>query len=130
MLTAMRKPVTLTLLAAMTMAGCGSSRPIIDTGAPGFDAVAYQQHLVECQGFADEVEPGRQAVQSALLGAAILGALGAVVGSIDGQVGAGAAIGASTGGVVGGVQGAGDAYERRDRVLRNCLTNRGYLILD
>ena len=124
-----RKPIAVTLLAATTLAAC-ASEPIVDTGRPGFDPVAYEYHLAECRGFADQVRPGRQTAQGGLLGAAIGGAFGAVGGAFAGRAGTGAAIGASLGGMGGALEGAGSAYSRRDRVIRNCLANRGYATLD
>ena len=124
-----QKPIALLLLAATGLAAC-ASQPIIDTGRPGFDPVAYEYHLAECRGFTEQVQPGQQAVQGGLLGAAIGGAFGAVGGAFAGRAGTGAAIGASFGGMGGALEGAGSAYDRRDRVVRNCLASRGYTILD
>ena len=117
------------LLVATGLAAC-ATEPIIDTGRPGFDPAAYEYHLAECRGFGQQARPGQQAVQGGLLGAAIGGAFGAVGGAFAGRAGTGAAIGASFGGMGGALEGAGTAYDRRDRVVRNCLASRGYTILD
>ncbi|MCB9957374.1 MAG: glycine zipper family protein [Rhodospirillaceae bacterium] len=92
--------------------------------------MAYQHDLAECQGYADQVNVGQEAMGTGLLTAATGAALGAIAGAFGGGAGHGAAIGASLGGVSGGVGGGVNAYDRRAGVLRQCLANRGYAVLD
>ncbi|MCA8907524.1 MAG: hypothetical protein KDA49_08240 [Rhodospirillaceae bacterium] len=92
--------------------------------------MAYQHDLAECQGYADQVNVGQEAMGTGLLTAATGAALGAIAGAFGGGAGRGAALGASLGGVTGGVGGGVNAYDRRGAVLRQCLANRGYAVLD
>lgn len=114
--------------AAAILAGCAVGDPVIDTR--GVDQARYSQDLAECRVYADNVSTGGRAASGAA-GTALLGAaLGAVTGAVTGDPGAGAAIGAGTGGIFGGASGAGSAAEEKGRIVRNCLRNRGYAVLD
>lgn len=119
----------ISLLGALALGACAST-PIVDTGRPGFNEVAYQRDLAECRALAEQVDPASQGARRGLLGAAIGGAFGAIGGAFAGNAGSGAALGASVGGLGGAIQGAGSGYDRRDRVVRNCLAGRGYAVLD
>ncbi len=124
----MRKAVILSV-AAVLVAAC-ARQPIIDTTKPDFDNVAYQQDLAICEQFADQVDVGSEALVAGLIGAAAGAALGAIGGAIAGDAGLGAAIGAATGGGSGVIGGGTNAYASRGDVLRNCLRERGYVVLD
>jgi outer membrane lipoprotein SlyB len=58
-------------------------------------------------------------------GAVLGGALGAVRGSTKD-----ARRGATAGAVIGATKGVADAMKSKDEVLRNCLTGRGYRVLN
>lgn len=124
----MRRAVILGV-AAVLAAAC-SRQPIIDTTKPGFDNVAYQHDLAICEEFADQVDVGGEALVGGLIGAAAGAAIGAIGGAIAGDAGLGAAIGAATGGGSGVIGGGADAYASRGEVVRNCLRERGYVVLD
>jgi outer membrane lipoprotein SlyB len=97
--------------------------PIVDMR--GVNQAQYAADLAECEGYADQVQAGRQVATGAVAGAVVGGVVGAVFGSSDtAQRTAGA------GAVAGGAQGAGGAMQDRRRVLRNCLDNRGYNVLN
>jgi outer membrane lipoprotein SlyB len=113
---------------AVVAAGCAARDPIIDTR--GVDEARYRQDLAECRVYADNVNTGGRAATGAA-GTALLGAaLGAVTGAVTGDAGVGAAIGAGTGGILGGASSAGSATEEKGVIVRNCLRNRGYAVLD
>lgn len=116
-------------MAAVMVVAC-THNPIVDTDKPGFDDVAYRQDLAVCEDFAQQADVAGEALTSGLLGAIAGAALGAIGGAIAGDAGLGAAIGASTGGAGGLLAGGTGAYSERDRVVRNCLRERGYVILD
>jgi uncharacterized protein YcfJ len=113
----------LVLTTLLVIAGCARDRPIVDT--KGVDRAAYRQDLVECQGYAEEVESGRRVAGGAVAGAVVGGAVGAAVGNSDT-----AKRGAGAGSVVGGARGAGRAHHEKEQVLRNCLRGRGYRVLN
>ena len=97
--------------------------PIIDT--QGVNMAHYEADLIDCQGYADQVQVGRQTTVGATAGAAAGGVIGAVVGNSDS-----AQRGAGVGAVVGGLRGAGRGLQDRERVIRRCLAGRGYRVLN
>lgn len=114
------------LLATLTLAACQGNpaqRVIVDT--KGIDPAAYQQDLAECSALADQARPGGSAARGALGGALIGGALGGIFGDRHS-----AARMAGGGAVVGGASQAGAGYSERDQVLRNCMSGRGYRVLN
>jgi outer membrane lipoprotein SlyB len=127
--TAMKKiksAMTTTIFAAMLVAitlvaGCASSGPVIDPA--GVDMQQYETDVAECEAISDQVD--QKAGTSAVGGAIIGGLIGAVTGN-SGSVQRGAGAGA----VIGGAKGAGSTSQERDKVVKNCLRNRGYKILN
>ncbi|MDF3030312.1 MAG: hypothetical protein K0R03_870 [Moraxellaceae bacterium] len=116
----------LTATAVALLAGCQSNpaeRVIIDP--KGVDQAVYQQDLAECNTIAQQAKPGRSAMRGAIGGAVIGGALGGAMGDsrTAGRMAGGGA-------VIGGASQAGEGMSERDRVLRNCMTGRGYRVLN
>ena len=99
------------------------SEPIVDT--KGVNMAQYEQDKAECTAFADQVQVTHKAAGHAAVGAAVGAAIGAALGnSSDAARGAGA--GAATGALEGGDRG----FQERERVVGNCLRNRGYAVLN
>lgn len=99
------------------------NRPIVDT--KGIDVDVYEADLEECYLFADEVQTGKKVVTGAATGAVVGGVIGAAAGNSD-TAKRGAGIGAAS----GTLSGTGSAMQERQRVVRNCLSGRGYLVLN
>jgi len=99
------------------------NRPIVDT--KGVAPEAYEADLQECYVFADEVQAGRKVATGAATGAVVGGVIGAAAGNSN-TAKRGAGVGAAT----GTLRGAGDVMQERERVVRNCLSYRGYLVLN
>jgi hypothetical protein len=119
---------TLALAALVLFAvGC-TSDPIVDMR--GVDQAAYNNDLAACREYADQVDIASGAAGGTAIGAAGGAALGAVLGWITGDPGTGAALGAVSGGATGGVSGGGSRASKKDRIVRNCLRERGYPVLD
>jgi outer membrane lipoprotein SlyB len=107
------------LLGMALTAGCaGSSKPVIDPA--GVDMEQYNTDLVECEQISEQVD--QKAGAGAAGGAVVGGLLGAITGSTVRCAGAGA--------VVGGARGVGSTNKEKSRVVKNCLRNRGYQILN
>lgn len=104
---------------SISLVGC-STGPIIDP--QGVDQAQYQADLKDCEAIADQVGTGKQAAKSAAFGALV----GAAFGAITGDAGQGAAIG----GVTGATSGSGQADQEKSTVIKNCLRNRGYTVLN
>ena len=114
----------LTLLGITIAAGCAGahrSNPIIDPA--GVDMGRYQSDLAECEQIAKQVE--QKAGAGAVGGAIVGGLVGAVVGNSDTV-----AQSAAVGGILGGAKGAGDTHQEKGLVVKNCLRNRGYTVLN
>jgi len=119
-----------TLLAGglLIIAGCASSpgnRTIVDM--KGVDPHQYEMDLAECAVYADEVAVAEKAAGGAVAGAAVGAALGAIW---DGYGGSNVGRGAASGAVLGGAGGLGSGVNERDRVVKNCLSGRGYRVLN
>ena len=107
--------------------GCASSNlpghPIVDM--KGVNTAAYEADLSECAEYAKEVEAGKQIAIGAAAGAAVGGLIGASVGNAD-RAKRSSGAGATYGGARGGMR----ACDERNNVLRTCLRNRGYSVLN
>ena len=99
------------------------NRPIVDTR--GVDPEVYDADLLDCYAFADEVATGQKVATGAVTGAVVGGVIGAAAGNSD-TAKRGAGIGAAS----GTLSGAGGAMQERQRVIKNCLSGRGYLVLN
>lgn len=110
------------IIGSLVMTGCArNSKMIIDP--KGVDMNAYYSDLADCQRLADQVE---SKVAEGVVGGAVVGALfGAIVGGHRTARTTG-----SLGALSGGLGGAGEERYQREKVLRNCLRNRGYQILN
>ena len=109
----------ISLLTITLAAGCaGSSKPIIDPA--GVDMEQYNVDLAECEQISEQVE------QKAGAGAAGGAIVGGLIGAITGNTARGAGVGA----VAGGAKGVGSTTKEEQRVVKNCLRNRGYQVLN
>ncbi len=115
-------------LAAALLAGCATApgganyRPMVDTGTR---IGVYEQDLAECQSYAQRVAgAGDGAVAGAVGGAIVMGVLSAILGG--GGHGRWAAVGALSGAASGAA--AGETNQRD--VIRRCMANRSYRVLD
>ena len=108
------------IVGAVALTGCSRhSKIIIDPH--GVNMEVYQADLAECKQLAEQVEPKAAA--------GIVG--GAIVGTVVGRIlgGSGDRTG-KLGALSGGLKGASATKRERTRVVRNCLRNRGYQILN
>jgi|TARA_B110000914_G_C15409886_1_gene421310 hypothetical protein len=105
------------------LAGCSAQpNPIIDT--KGVDMTVYEQDLAECKTYSEQVPVAEGVAKSALGGAAVGGAIGGI--SKSGSIGVGAAVGAILGGAGSGVEEA----RKKENIVKRCLSNRGYSVLN
>ena len=106
----------------LTVTGCARySKVIVDPH--GTDMSHYQADLAECRQLAEQVE--------SKVGQGIVG--GAVVGGVAGEILGGdrrTVVGAKLGALSGAVKGSRATRRERDRVVKNCLRNRGYKVLN
>ena len=103
---------------ALTVGCAGSSKPVIDPA--GVDMEQYNTDLAECEQISEQVD------QKAGAGAAGGAVVGGLIGAITGSTVRGAGVGA----VAVGARGVGSTNKEQSRVVKNCLRNRGYQILN
>jgi uncharacterized protein YcfJ len=119
----MRHPALALLICLAVIAGCVQQPPIVDT--KGVDPANYAVDLQECGEYADQVRVESQVASRAAGGAAVGGILGAIFGNSQS-----AAQGAGAGAVVGGAKGTDRVYREKEQVVRRCLSQRGYKVLN
>lgn len=120
---ATRKHILVLLLVALP--ACAS--PTIETNSPTFDKTQYFVDLSACRG-ETAVNATFHGLGGALIGSAIGAAHGATHGAIAGDAPGGAIIGAVAGGVIGLAIGAYKPIEEFDQKVRQCLSEKGYLL--
>lgn len=106
----------------LLLAAC-AQQPIIDT--KGVNMTTYNKDLRECEAYAEQVQIAGKAAGGAVAGAVVGAVIGAAVGNSDtAQRGAGA------GAAAGAAKGTGRGVQEKRQVVRNCLRNRGYAVLN
>ena len=111
------------LVLPLLVACAGKDRIIIDEAQS--DMTRYPEDLAQCEQYADQVSVAAEAGTGAVVGAVVGGLVGAAVGnSRDAQRAAGA------GAAIGGAKGTGQGVRERQQVIKNCLRNRGYKVLN
>jgi outer membrane lipoprotein SlyB len=113
--------ISLTLL----LNGCASYRPLVDARSVS-SPQQYEQDLRECQHYAAQVSPGQSAAAGALFGA-LLGA--AISGALGGNHYVTEHV-AVAGAVQGAANGAAGGADAQVQIIRNCMNDRGYALLD
>jgi outer membrane lipoprotein SlyB len=109
----------------LLLVGCAAD-PIVDQR--GVDPEQYALDMTECQGYADQVDTGKEVAKQAgmtgLVGGVLAGAFehGRGVRGVEEGVGAGATIGAA--------RGVGKATSKKERVMNQCMRARGYIVYD
>ena len=123
---------TITIIAiCAAIVGCATTgqtgmgyTPIVDLRAD--QQASYQADLSACTSFANQrLSAGQGAAGGAIFGAILGGLLGAALG--NGRLAADMAI---VGGVTAAGSGAAAAEGTQRDIIRRCLANRGYAILD
>lgn len=116
--------IAVALAAIGLLSSCATYRPIVDMRDVA-DRGQYERDLADCQNYAAPVSPGASAGAGALFGAILGAALGAAVGDHELAREAGR-LGAVEGAVAGGAAGAGTQVD----IIRNCMSGRGYVVLN
>ena len=112
------------LIGVMLSNGCATRQSDIIIDPEGVDMGQYQKDLKECQQIAEQVD--QKAVGGAVGGAVVGGAVGAILDRDDRGLEKGAGVGA----VLGGSKGARATKREKEKVIKNCLRNRGYTVLN
>lgn len=118
------KLLVLICITAFLAGGCaGTRRSEVVIDPDGVDMGQFDRDLEDCRQIAKQVDQkaGAGAVGGALVGAAI----GAIVGNSST-----AARSAGVGAVLGGAGGAGSTHKEKKVVVKNCMRDRGYNVLN
>jgi hypothetical protein len=118
--------ITGLLLSCCLLAACKTTpqqRVVIDP--KGIDQAAYERDLAECNTLAENAGKTGSAGKGALGGAVIGGAIGGILGNRTSAARLG-----GVGAVVGGARGAGQEGGNKDQILKNCMSGRGYRVLN
>lgn len=111
------------IVCLISVTACAGRRADVVIDPAGVDMGRYERDLAQCEEIARQVRG--KAAGAALGGAVIGGAIGGIVGNSD-TAGKGAGVGA----VTGGARGAAATRRERQLVIKNCLRNRGYKVLN
>lgn len=111
------------LVSAIVATGCAGRRAEVVIDPAGVDMGKYEHDLAECQQIAKQVH--QKAVGGAAGGAVVGGAVGGIIGDSD-TAGKGAGVGA----VTGAARGASATKQERQKVVKNCMRDRGYKVLN
>jgi len=106
----------------IAVAACAHHSDVVIDPA-GVDMGRYQQDLAQCEEISKQVRS--KVAGSAVGGAVVGGAVGAIVGNSS-TAGKGAGVGA----VTGVARGASATRQEKQLVVKNCLRNRGYKVLN
>lgn len=123
------KTLLKTTLAAtlVVLTGCAAgptyNHVVIDT--KDVDQRQYQQDLIECRRYADQVSVGSSAAGGAISGALFGMAIGAILGNSDLAMQS-----AGVGAVSGGASAAGASIKSKADISKQCLRGRGYSVLN
>ena len=119
----MQKLLILTLIISITsVTGCARRAQVI-IDPEGVDMGLYRADLADCQNIARQVD--------SKVGSGIVG--GAIVGAIAGSIIGGSRTAEKTaqlGALSGGVKGGAHTRQERIRVIKNCMRDRGYRVLN
>lgn len=116
--------VLLTSGCANGYGGYGAPKKIIiDT--QGVNMNAYYQDLADCENYARQIDVASETTEGVVEGAVVGGVIGAVLGNHET-----AERSAGAGAVLGGVKGNKRARHEQERIVRRCLSGRGYNVLN
>jgi hypothetical protein len=122
----MPKSRTLIVIAAsVVLAACAS--PDVDTSAPAFDETAYAADLDACRG-GTVVQAALNGLGGAVVGSAYGFLYGVYLGAVSGDSAEGALVGTIVGSVVGTVAGAIEPIKKQEQNIRQCLSEKGYML--
>lgn len=117
------RALSLSIIVLLFTSACASNQYVIDT--KGVDQAQYQIDLDECKAYRDQLKTGKTVGKSAAFGAVIGAAIGAALGDSDTAVRM-----AGGGAVQGGAGGALDGNRSKDEIVKSCLSQRGYRVLN
>ena len=116
----------------ITLSGCVAnnsssifegSKPIIDT--KGVNMSQYEIDLEECSIFSEDISTGKSIAKGAVTGAAVGAVIEAITDDVRSRRDA-MEVGAVSGGAQSGIR----AVREKEQILKRCLRDRGYKVLN
>ena len=104
--------------------GCASKKVIIDT--KGVNLAQYEQDLSDCRGYQAQVNDHQRVASNAGIGAAIGAAVALVTGGDSDDASRAGGLGA----IKGGVGTILEDDHTKDKVVKRCMSQRGYRVLN
>jgi len=117
----MKNQALIICMASTLFIGTVNAAPVIDPN--GVDMGQYQRDLAECEQISQQAQ--RTGGSAAVRGAAVGGALGAITGNSSR-----AKKGAGVGAVMGGLGSRASTNAERSTIVKNCIRNKGYTVLN
>ncbi len=112
-----------TFIAAHLVACSAHPDPIIDM--KGVDQAQFVEDWNQCESYSNEVQVAKSTGKGTAVGAVI----GAIAGAIGGNSST-AGHGATHGGLQGATASGFEASQEKQRVFKNCMSGRGYVVLN
>ena len=113
----------LSLFSIVFHTGCAARNKDVIIDATGVDMGQYQTDLTLCRDIAKQVDS--KAGAGAVGGVGVGGLIGATLGNSDT-----AKKGAGAGAITGTARGARATKREKQKVIKNCLRNKGYVVLN
>ncbi len=118
------KVLPVVVIALVLSAGCsGARRSGVVIDPEGVDMAKYESDLAQCRQISEQVD--QKAGAGAVGGAVVGGAIGAIVGNSSTAM-----RGAGVGGILGLTKGGVATKREKELVVKNCMRNRGYKVLN
>jgi hypothetical protein len=122
--------IIIPMFSVIALLGCQTYTPVIDPGSVQ-SGDRYYRDQAECRAIAKQGAPGwKDTAKDTAIGGGVGAGTGALIGAIAGDAVKGLAFGAVIGGVAGGAKGIYDSEKGYEQIYRNCMTGRGYNVLN
>ena len=122
--------IIIPMFSVIALLGCQTYTPVLDPGSVQ-SGDRYYRDQAECRAIAKQGAPGwKDTAKDTAIGGGVGAGTGALIGAIAGDAVKGLAFGAVIGGVAGGAKGIYDSEKGYEQIYRNCMTGRGYNVLN
>ena len=120
----------LSVLSLITFVSCATYNPVVDPASVRNDDKYYRDRA-DCRALAEaNTSTTKSVAKDAVIGGAVGTGTGALLGTIAGNTVSGLAYGAVIGGVAGAAKGVYDSNKNYETIYRNCMSGRGYDVLN
>ena len=114
------KTIFLTILLPQLF-GCTTTQEIVIDDRK-INSQEYSKDLQDCRRLAGQIDAEGKVLKGV--------GSGTVIGGVSGAINDDALRGAVSGGIIGGIKGLDEVDKGKLRIVKNCLTHRGYLVLN